>query len=229
MISVALIGPDGAGKSTITELLEREPLPAPVTRIYMGVNLEASGLMLPTTRLAMAIKARRGRRPDMTGPGVPRPPITGGPAKRAVKAGARGVRLVLWLAEEWFRQIVAEYHRRRGRIVLFDRHFYADYYHFDVATEDRRPVSSRLHGWLLKNVYPKPDLVICLDAPGQVLFDRKGEASPEWLEGRRRQYLQLSAVIPDFVVVDVNRPLDVVTREVATVVSEFYLKRKKRP
>ncbi len=165
----------------------------------------------------------------MTGPGVAPPPITGGPAERTAKAGLRAVRLVLWLAEEWFRQIVAEYHRRRGRIVLFDRHFYADYYHFDVATEARRPLSSRLHGWLLKNVYPKPDLVICLDAPGQVLFDRKGEASPEWLENRRRQYLQLSAVIPDFVVVDVNRPLDVVTHEVATVISEYYLKRNKRP
>ena len=39
------------GKSTITGLLESAPLPAPVKRIYMGVNLESSSLMLPTTRL----------------------------------------------------------------------------------------------------------------------------------------------------------------------------------
>ena len=75
MISVAIIGPDGAGKSTITELLEHEPMPAPVKRIYMGVNLEASSLMLPTTRLALAVKSARGRRSDMVGPGQrPRPP-----------------------------------------------------------------------------------------------------------------------------------------------------------
>ena len=226
VISVAIIGPDGAGKSTITELLEREHLPAPVKRIYMGVNLESSSLMLPTTRLALRLKSARGRRPDMVGPGAEQPAApSGSPAKRAVRAGGRGVRLLLWVAEEWFRQLVAEYHRRRGAIVVFDRHFYADYFHVDAAP-GRRSASARLHGWLLKHAYPKPDLVICLDAPGQVLFDRKGEASPEWLEQRRRQYLQLAAVLPDFVVVDVDRPLDVVTREVATVITEFFEKRR---
>src|SRR4051812_8648571 len=110
MISVALIGPDGAGKSTISELLEREPMPAPVKRIYMGVNLQSSGLMLPTTRLALAVKAARGRRTDMTAPSaVPAAGTGGSPARRAVTGTARGVRLVMWLAEEWFRQLVATY------------------------------------------------------------------------------------------------------------------------
>lgn len=229
MISVAIIGPDGAGKSTITELLEREPMPAPVKRIYMGVNLEASSLMLPTTRLALALKSARGRRSDMVAPsaaGAAAGTPAGSPARRAVRGGSRAVRLLMWLAEEWFRQLVAEYHRRRGAIVVFDRHFYADYYHFDVAAGDRRSFTSRLHGRLLEHAYPKPDLVICLDAPGQVLFDRKGEASVEWLEDRRRQYLQLADVLPDFVVVDVDRPLDVVTREVATVITEYFEKRR---
>jgi thymidylate kinase len=227
VISVALIGPDGAGKSTISQQLEHEQLPAPVRRIYMGVNLEASSLMLPTTRLAIALKAARGRRADMVAPsGQHRGPVTGGPLRRSVKGSVRAVRMLLWLAEEWFRQLVAEFHRRRGRIVVFDRHFYADYYHFDVATAGRRPFTARVHGYLLEHAYPKPDLVICLDAPGSVLFERKGEASPEWLEQRRRQYLQLADVVPAFVVVDVDRPLDVVTREVATVITEFVEKRR---
>jgi thymidylate kinase len=226
VISVAIIGPDGAGKSTISQLLEREALPAPVERIYMGVNLESSSLMLPTTRLALRLKTARGRRADMVGPGteIASPP-TGSPARRVVRAVGRGVRLVMWLAEEWFRQLVAEWHRRRGAIVVFDRHFYADYFHVDAAA-GRRSVSARLHRWLLQHAYPKPDLVICLDAPGQVLFDRKGEAGPEWLEQRRRHYLQLATVVPDFVVVDVDRPLEVVTREVATVITEYFEKRR---
>ena len=226
MISVAIIGPDGAGKSTITELLEREPMPAPVKRIYMGVNLEASSLMLPTTRLALAVKSARGRRSDMVAPSQQPAPSTGSPVRRAVKGGLKATRLVMWVAEEWFRQVVAEYHRRRGAIVVFDRHFYADYYHFDVATGGRRSLASRVHGYLLEHAYPKPDLVICLDAPGSVLYERKHEASPEWLEQRRRQYLQLADVVPAFVVVDVDRPLDVVTREVATVITEFFEKRR---
>lgn len=225
MISVAIIGPDGAGKSTITDLLEREHMPAPVKRIYMGVNLEASTLMLPTTRLALAIKSARGGRADMVAPSRPATP-RGHRARRAITGGLRATRLLMWLAEEWFRQLVAEYHRRRGSIVVFDRHFYADYYHFDVETAGRRSVTSRVHGFLLEHAYPKPDLVICLDAPGTVLFERKGEASPDWLEKRRRQYLQLADVVPDFTVVDVDRPLDVVTREVATVITEFFEKRR---
>ncbi len=222
MISVAVIGPDGAGKSTITRRLESEPLPAPVKRIYMGVNLEASSLMLPTTRLALLLKRVRGRRPDMVSPTAQLPPTTGGPFRRSVRGGTRAARLLLWLAEEWFRQLVAEYHRRRGSIVVFDRHFYADYYHSDIAAQERRSLTSRLHGLLLRHAYPKPDLVICLDAPGELLFARKHEASVDWLEQRRKQYLQLAEVVPHFAVVDADRPLDDVTREVTTVITEFF-------
>lgn len=223
-----MIGPDGAGKSTVSRLLERRPMPAPVKTIYMGVNLEASGMMLPTTRLALAIKSARGRRPDMVGPGPVVHDHSGGPVRRALRGGVRTARLVMWLAEEWFRQIVAQYHRARGSIVVFDRHFYADYYHHhDVGSgADRLPSTSRVHGFLLRHAYPKPDLVICLDAPGTVLFDRKGEASAEWLEERRRQYLQLADVVPHFAVVDVDRPLDEVTRDVAALITDFWEKRR---
>src|SRR5215211_366458 len=144
MITVAIVGPDGAGKSTITELLVREPLPAPVKRIYMGVNLEASSLMLPTTRLALAVKSARGRRSDMVAPSRQPAPVAGSATRRAVKSGVRATRLLLWLAEEWFRQLVAEYHRRRGSIVVFDRHFYADYFHQDVAAAGPRSATARV-------------------------------------------------------------------------------------
>jgi thymidylate kinase len=79
---------------------------------------------------------------------------------------------------------------------------------------------------VLRYAYPKPDFVICLDAPGQLLFERKHEASVEWLERRREQYLQLADVFPDFVVVDVDRPLDAVTQDVATLINEFVEKRR---
>jgi cytidylate kinase len=55
MFTVALIGPDGAGKTTISRRLEHE-LPLPVKYVYMGINTVASNHMLPTTRLACAMK-----------------------------------------------------------------------------------------------------------------------------------------------------------------------------
>lgn len=211
-LRVALVGADGAGKSTITEMLERETtlLPFPVKRIYMGVNLEASSLMLPTTRLLLAVKRARGGRPDLLARPLssatrPAPGWRG----RAKNAGRTSV----WMLEEWLRQLVATAYARRGHVVVFDRHFFADYYHSDVAPggEARR---TTLHGWVLRHLYPKPDLVVCLDAPADVLFARKPEASPAWLDERRRQYLALEGEVPAFVVVDADRPLGQVYSDV---------------
>src|SRR5215211_3803381 len=64
-LAVALIGPDGAGKTSITRRVA-ELLPVPSRTIYMGVNLESSTLMLPTTRLILTAKRARGGRPDLT-------------------------------------------------------------------------------------------------------------------------------------------------------------------
>lgn len=228
MITVALIGPDGAGKSTVARELVDQPMPAPVRPLYMGVNLEASGLMLPTTRLALAVKRFRGRRADMVAPtavSVATQPRRGAAAD-TISGAVRLVRLALWVAEEWYRQLVAWYFRARGDIVVFDRHFFADYYHRDIAGEaGGRSAAGALHGLLLRRLYPKPDLVICLDAPGQVLYERKGEATAQWLEGRRQQYLQLATVVPHFVVVDACRPLDVVVKDVADTITRFWEKR----
>jgi ABC-type branched-subunit amino acid transport system ATPase component len=54
MFTVALIGPDGAGKTTIGRRIEHT-LPLPVKYVYMGVNLDSSNHMLPTTRLLKSI------------------------------------------------------------------------------------------------------------------------------------------------------------------------------
>lgn len=221
---MALIGPDGAGKSASSERLA-EMLPLPVKRIYMGVNLEASDTVLPTTRLVFAVKRARGRKPEVDGstrPGDPGRRLAGSPrgTAAALKSAAR---LIAWVSEEWFRQCVAWYHTRRGSIVVFDRHFFADYYHSDVGGSSAdRPLSSRIHGFLLDRVYPKPDLTICLDAPSDVLWARKQEAPVEWLERRRQQYMAMAQVLPHFVVVDAGQPLADVTRDVARVIWDFH-------
>jgi hypothetical protein len=221
---VALIGPDGAGKSASSQRLD-EVLPLPVKRIYMGVNLEASGTALPTTRLILAVKRARGCELDVAGSararGSTRRPV--GSPRRAAVALKSAARLVAWVSEEWFRQCVAWYHTRRGSIVIFDRHFFADYYHSDVGSSSAdRPLSSRIHGFLLDRIYPKPDLTICLDAPSDVLWSRKQETSVEWLERRRQQYLAMAEVLPHFVVVDAAQPLADVTRDVASAIWDFH-------
>jgi thymidylate kinase len=212
-MTVALIGPDGAGKTTVARRLEAE-LPLPVSYLYMGVNAEASNRALPTTRLARAVKRRRGHGPDDAGP--PPPPSerpTGAPSlRKRLRATAR---LANRLADEWYRQLLAWRATRRGEVVVFDRHFFADYHAYDVEGGDRLPLSRRIHGFVLARAYPKPDLVVYLDAPAEVLLARKGEGDVAALERRRGDYLRLADVAPDFVIVDATRPADEVARAVA--------------
>jgi thymidylate kinase len=213
--AVALIGCDGAGKTTVARALERRP-ELRVRYLYMGVSSDSSNRQLPTTWLADAVKRRRGAPPDKAGP-PERPPAPPPPAslpRRARRSARAALRLTNRLAEEWYRQLLASLYRRGGQTVVFDRHFIADFHAADVAG---RPAtaSRRLHGLLLERLYPRPDAVILLDAPPEVLFARKGEGTLASLERRRREYLQLAETAGRFEVVDATQPLDAVIARVA--------------
>jgi thymidylate kinase len=220
--TVALIGPDGAGKSTVSERLPAL-LGRPAHHVYMGINLEASNLLLPTTRLLLEVKRWRGGRPDLAPPG-PEEAVPGGGTGRTAGTRTRAktvLRISNLIAEEWFRHAIVRWHQRRGEVVILDRHFLFDYFDRDVAPVV--PVSGvrRLHGYLLRERYPRPDLTIVLDAPGDVLFARKGEGCVESLERRRQRYLSLLDEVPRSAVVDATRPVEDVLHEVAGIVRHF--------
>jgi thymidylate kinase len=200
--TVALIGCDGAGKTTVARALERDT-DLPVTYLYMGVSPDSSNRLLPTTRAAHALKRSRTRSPS-----------------RGLRRGIRSsLRLANRLAEEWYRQLIAMAQLRRGRIVVFDRHFTADFHASDV-TGPRRTLSRRVHGFLLTHLYPRPDLVVFLDAPPEVLFARKGEGTIASLTRRRDEYRRLGATLDGFAVVEATRPLPQVVETVAELIRE---------
>jgi thymidylate kinase len=230
--TVALVGPDGTGKTTVSRRLEAA-LPFPVKTVYMGINPETSRLMLPTTRLLLSLRRARGGDTRLVASSDPnrRRPAQAAGARRVLRDAKSGLGVVNWLAEEWFRQGVAWYHRLRGNVIVFDRHFYPDYYHFDIAptSHSSRPLARRIHGFHLERLYPKPDLVVCLDAPAEVIAGRKPEATIEWLEGRRRQYLEMAEIFPSFAVVDATAPLEQVTSDVARAILDFLREAQAEP
>lgn len=230
MFSVSVIGPDGVGKTTIVTRLQKE-LPLPVKYIYMGDNIESCNYILPTTRWW---KKRNPPKINKDGKSSPQQSANGvshvgkkNGSVGAVKASLRGVKKAIGFVNRildlWYRYFMVFYFSRRGYVVLLDRHFVFDYYHFDIAPENghRPPLKRRLHGLILKHTIPDPDLVICLDAPADVIFNRKREFSLEYIETRRRQYKSLESMVPNFSVVNANRDLDSVISDISGLICDF--------
>ncbi len=218
--TVALIGCDGAGKTTVARALERAP-GLPIRYLYMGVSAEASNRQLPTTRLANLVKRARGGGGSQHPLPAVAPAHSAGRVRSARRSARAGLRLANRLAEEWYRQLIAQAYRARGDIVVFDRHFVADYHAYDIAGSGR-PIARRIHGWVLSRAYPKPDLVVFLDAPPAVLHARKGEGTIASLTRRREEYLSLAdrGLGGAFAVVSATQPLPVVVEEVATLIRD---------
>jgi thymidylate kinase len=210
MLSIALIGPDGAGKSTLIRMLQQTEL-LPIRSLYMGVAISSSNVMLPTTRFAQWLEQRYGRAASARRPNDAALRSNG---RSTLQRSARAaVRLSIRLTEEWYRQLVSWFYQLRGFVVLYDRHYVFDFAP-EIMAGQRETLEQRLHRWLLTYCYPRPDLVIFLDAPGEVLFARKGELSVAELERRRQAFLRQGETLPNFIRVDATQPLARVHDEV---------------
>lgn len=226
MFTVALIGPDGVGKTTIARSLEAD-FPLPLKYMYMGDNVESSNHMLPTTRWWKKRKLRR------EGPESTRVPPTRRPSAQrrgllhmSLGAGRKTLGFCNRVLEEAYREWISYSLARRGYIVLFDRHFVLDYYHFDIdPTAETRSFKQRLHGTILRQISREPDLVICLDAPGEVVYRRKGEFTPDFLEMRRKQYRGFASLVRHFELVNADRDLSRVVDDVRRAIVRFHQNR----
>ncbi len=108
MVTVALIGADGAGKTTIGRRLEKEST-LPMKYIYMGVKPESSNHTLPTTRMILKIKRALGKTSHVGGPPDPTrsKPRYKSFLKRVLFGLKSNLRIAHQLGEEWFRQCLA--------------------------------------------------------------------------------------------------------------------------
>jgi thymidylate kinase len=213
MRSVALIGPDGAGKTTLTKMLLHSG-EFPFRYIYMGVDISASNIALPTSRLADLWK--RGGQQRASAPAT-EPDSGVNPRARPGGRARAAARLLNRLLEEWFRQLVSWSYQARGFVVLYDRHFLFDFAP-EIVESQPDTLERRIHTWFLTHAYPRPDLVVFLDAPGEVLFARKGESSVDELERRRQAFLRQGLRYPFFVSVDATQGLEAVYAEILELI-----------
>lgn len=206
--TLTLIGADGAGKSTLAAQL-RAHSDLPTVFIYMGANPSAITHALPTTRAWMALKRALGWDAHRSGPpdnaATVRP---SSPVERTLRHFKSLAALVYRVSEDSYRLLVGEVYRRRGYLVIMDRHPYPDYYARRVRGVQGEWLrwGDRVHGFLLRHVYPHPRDLILLDAPAEVLHARKPEGTIEAVRSRRCEYLDMIGHLPDVAVIDVDRP-----------------------
>ena len=200
--STVLLAPDGGGKSTLAAALAEDPwLQARV--LYMGGNSGAGGIQLPTTAwLERRIRATRGRW------FAPERPLL------------RALRTVNHLLEDVTRHAAGELHKVQGRFVVYDRYFYDSH-----LSARARAWRVRLRRWLMSRTCPVPDLVLVLDAPGETLWARKREHTPELLERQRQILLGLAESIHNLEVIDASRSAEEVRRQAVAAIWEDFGRR----
>jgi thymidylate kinase len=191
-VAVAVLGPDGAGKTTLVSALPGA-LGGDALVVYMGVNRDSQTHALPTMRWARRRVAPGAR---------PRPPAR---LRRIVTR-------VHLLLDQAYRVGVGMRARRRGRTVIFDRYLYDAEVDAVVEGRDRRVLR-----WIRRR-FPAPDLVVVLDAPGQVLLARKGEHDVERLDRLRRAYADIAADVPAVAVIDVRQDAAAVLSEAVAAI-----------
>jgi thymidylate kinase len=173
-----VVGPDGAGKTTLVSALPGV-LGGDTLVVYMGVNRDSRTHALPSMRWAQ-------RRVPAVAPARLRRLLT----------------RVHLLLDQAYRVGVGARARRRGRTVIFDRYVYDA--EVDAAVVGRGRREQRLLRWIRRR-FPAPDLVLVLDAPGEVLFTRKGEHDVERLECLRGAYAVIAGDVPASTLIDVRQ------------------------
>ena len=109
----------------------------------------------------------------------------------------------------------------RSTFIIFDR------YYDDIFVDPKRYCYGGPN-WLLKFIQliiPKPDLVICLDAPASVLQERKQEVSFNESARQRELYKNLVLSMNNGHVVDASQPLDNVVHNVQSIIIDYMANR----
>lgn len=191
-LHVVFLGPDGVGKSTVIEHVQRDMLPAFLHSTYLTF---APGLI----------------------PGRFAAPKPGGPHSLPPRSLPASLAKAAWWLVCYTVGYLATVHPTRARAGLVINHRY-----LMDAMVDRKRYRYSGPAWILRAIWwiaPKPDLVILLDAPPEVIQRRKQEVAFEETVRQRNGYRSIVTKLPNGHVVDASRPLADVVGDVEQLIS----------
>jgi thymidylate kinase len=226
MTEIVLVGADGAGKTTIAKRLISQ-LPIRAKYLYMGWTAESSNFTLPTSRLIQTIRRFYEKKLkknsvrfsiELESKYLNRKVFTSIDKQNSLVST---IRLFHRLANDWYIQFISWIYQLRGYLIISDRHFIFEAAFIYYSKNDKQRLTIRLHRWLLDNVYVKPDLVILLDAPPDVLYQRKKEQTLDILKMRREALSNYGRKMPNSVQIDSSQPLEIVYNTVNDKIMKF--------
>lgn len=164
---VCLIGPDGSGKTTISQVL-KEGVGKHVFeghRYYHGQFGIFPGLKKFTTLLRSKSSSEDKDRAEH---------VNADPS--AYPAWRSTLYAVYYGIEYFFGSLLLAAMKRRGRLIIFDRYFY-DFY---IQGQHRKIPTKLLN--IIRRFVPKPDLIVWLQSESAIIYARKPELSISELE-----------------------------------------------
>jgi thymidylate kinase len=200
---IAFIGPDGCGKSSVIEpvIAALSPAFTKVVRFHMRPK---------------SLPARTANEGPVTDPH--------GQAPRSYFSSI--AKMVYLVVDYWLGYLTqvrpAIVHTK---LVVFDRYFY------DILVDPKR---IRYGGpkWLpafLSKLLPKPEVVLLLNAPPEVLWSRKQEVTYEEVVRQQKAYLQVAKDSGSITVIDASQPLSkVVDDALEAIIAHFSSRARKR-
>lgn len=182
---VAVLGPDGAGKTTLIE----------------GMKRELSGVF----RRIHSFRFR----PDILERNLPGPEPH--PHAKSRRSPWLSILKVLYLCADYGLGYLIKVWPKliRSDLLIFDR------YYDDILVDPTRYRygGPRWLIKFARLIIPKPDIILILDAPEDQLLARKTELPREELQRQRLAYRQLAAEASNTIMLDASRPASEVLRQ----------------
>jgi len=198
--SVAFIGPDGSGKSTVAKEIIKL-----LSRSFQKESLFywRPGFLRPPG-VAFGIREEEKNRINLD------------PHGHKLESPLKSLFRLFYYLIDFTMGYFLKVHLNKVKkcLCIFDR-----YYH-DILVDSFR-YNFSLPSWLLKlsePLIPKPDIAFFVYTPSKILYERKQELPKEELERQNQGFMALKKHFPSFYLIDNTRPLKVVLEKISSII-----------